>query len=202
MSVCVVCWAPYQWKCWQGLSADGWDRRMLPLSPLLPSCWKQSTDFKRECTLSSCWASSHPGRGRQSADSLHLLPPVATETQLCPAPSVEAEGLGVLLTLPHWWDGDYPSLLGLLKLWGEGGRENGVSSNLCITSLHLVGARCECRLSFPTGGYWELSSHLTVLLCLYVVLCPGFFFFIVSRKIYLTIGLVMALLHMGWNQKS
>ena len=38
-------------------------------------------------------------------------------------PSVEAEGLGVLLTLPHWWDGDYPSLLGLLKLGGEGGRE-------------------------------------------------------------------------------
>ena len=39
-----------------------------------------------------------------------------------------------------------------------------------------------------------------VFLCLCVVLCPGFFH--CKREDCLTIGLIMGLFHLGWNQKS
>lgn len=134
-------------------------------------------DFKWECKLSSCWVSWHPGRS-QSADSTCCLR-VATETQLCP---VSTSGGGGARSAPHstspWWMGwGLPFPAGPAETGREGGGEGEVECQVtCLVSsgftLLVLGVNVGSASRLRS---YELSSHFTVLLCLYVVVCPGFF---------------------------
>lgn len=161
-------------------------------------------------------AGTQEGGGRVLTHSTCCLR-VANETQLCPVSSSGGGSRsaphsaslmvgGVGTALPCWAccslmvDG-VETTLPCWACWNEGvgGSREGelecqvtcfVSSCFTLVLGVNVGSASGLRS-------YESSPHFTVLLCLYVQA-----FFIVRGKMCLTIGLVMGLLHLGWNQKS
>lgn len=236
MSVCVICWAPHQWK-WSvdrvSLQMGGVEgcSSSAHFHPLAES--RARTSSGRVSSAPAGPAGTQEGGGRVLTHSTCCLR-VANETQLCPvsssgggsrsAPhsaSLMVGGVGTALpcwaccslmvggvdtALPCWTccslmvDG-VETTLPCWACWNEGveGSREGelecqvtcfVSSCFTLVPGVNVGSASGLRS-------YESSPHFTVLLCLYVQA-----FFIVRGKMYLTIGLVMGLLHLGWNQKS